>query len=192
MVSLAALWRSLGVEPAAVVGHSQGEVIAACVAGALTLEDAATVVVSRSTLLKNLAGQGGLLSVALPADEVEKRLERWSGRASVAAVNGPSAVIVSGDNTTLDELLAECERDAIRAKRVPDSVPSHSAHVEFLEERLLADLAGITPRTGDVPFYSTVTGELVDGAELDAAYWYRNLREPVRFESVVGLLVGLG
>ncbi|MER0247013.1 acyltransferase domain-containing protein, partial [Streptomyces sp. HSW2009] len=192
MVSLAALWRSLGVEPAAVVGHSQGEIAAACVAGALTLEDAATVVALRSRAILRLSGRGGLVSVALSETEVEERLARWAGRLSVAAINGPAAVVVSGDADALEELLAECAGDGVRAKAIPVDYASHSAHVEDIEKELLDVLAAVTPRAPQVPFYSTVTGELIEDAVFDAAYWYRNLREPVRFESVVGLLVGLG
>ncbi|MFJ2211186.1 SDR family NAD(P)-dependent oxidoreductase [Streptomyces sp. NPDC087864] len=192
MVSLAALWRSTGVEPEAVVGHSQGEIVAACVAGALSLEDAATVVALRSRLLLRLVGRGGLVSLALPAAEAEKRLARWGDRLTVAAVNGPSAVVIAGDTDALDELLGLCEEESVRARRIASSVPSHSAHVEFLEDEVRDVLASVTPRSGGVPFYSTVTGGLVDGGELDAGYWYRNLREPVRFEPVVRSLMERG
>src|SRR5439155_6233795 len=97
MVALAELWRAHGVTPAAVVGHSQGEIAAAYVAGALSLEDAARVVVLRSrAIARTLAGRGGMVSVALPADVVRERLARWGGRVSVAAENGPSSVVVSG------------------------------------------------------------------------------------------------
>ncbi|WP_217214659.1 acyltransferase domain-containing protein, partial [Streptomyces sp. AC550_RSS872] len=98
MVSLAALWRSFGVEPAAVVGHSQGEVAAACVAGGLSLEDGARVVAVRSRLvLEKLSGRGGMVSVSLPVVDAEERLARFEGRVGVAAVNGPSSVVVSGE-----------------------------------------------------------------------------------------------
>ncbi|MCD9595346.1 acyltransferase domain-containing protein, partial [Streptomyces sp. 8ZJF_21] len=109
MVSLAEVWRSFGVEPAAVIGHSQGEIAAACVAGALSLEDGARVVALRSKALRALSGRGGMVSVSLPVGEVRERLVRWGERLSVAAVNGPSAVVVSGDADALEELLALCE-----------------------------------------------------------------------------------
>ncbi|MFE4061886.1 SDR family NAD(P)-dependent oxidoreductase, partial [Streptomyces sp. NPDC059096] len=192
MVSLAALWRSAGVEPEAVVGHSQGEIVAACVAGALSLEDAARIVALRSRLLLRLMGRGALVSLALPHAEAEKRLARWGDRLTVAAVNGPSAVVIAGDTEALDELLAHCATESVRARKLASSVPSHSAHVEFLEDEVREVLASVVPRSGGVPFFSTVTGELVDGSELDAAYWYRNLREPVRFEPVVRSLMERG
>ncbi|MEV6164504.1 SDR family NAD(P)-dependent oxidoreductase, partial [Streptomyces sp. NPDC052052] len=192
LVSLAALWRSVGVEPDAVVGHSQGEVAAACVAGALSLQDAAAVVALRSRLLTRVVGQGGLVSVSLPVEEVERRLVPWDGRLGVAAVNGPSAVVVVGDPDGLQELLASCAEDGVRARYVPATVPTHSARVEPFEEEFLETVASIVPRRGDVPFYSTVTGGLIDGTELDAGYWYRNMREPVRFEAVSRMLMERG
>ncbi|MGW2330392.1 type I polyketide synthase [Streptomyces sp. NPDC001700] len=188
MVSLAALWEAHWVKPTAVVGHSQGEIAAAVVAGALTLEDAARVVTLRSQALTELSGKGGMVSVALPVAELEQRLTRWADRLSVAAINGPASVVVSGDTQALDELLAECAAQEIRARRVSVDYASHSAHVEAIEERLLAALAPIAPRTAEVTLCSTVTGEPIDTAALDAAYWYRNLRRTVRFEEAVRTL----
>ncbi|MCQ4043393.1 SDR family NAD(P)-dependent oxidoreductase [Streptomyces rubrisoli] len=192
MVSLAALWRSYGVEPAAVVGHSQGEIAAAYVSGALSLEDAARVVALRSKALLALSGRGGMVSVSLPVAEVAERVERWGGRVSVAAVNGPGSVVVSGDVDALDELLAECEGLGVRARRIPVDYASHSAHVEEIRDELLTVLADITPRTSEVPFYSTVSVERIDTRVLDADYWYRNLRQTVRFEETVRLLAEQG
>ncbi|MBC2874315.1 MULTISPECIES: type I polyketide synthase [Streptomyces] len=192
MVSLAALWRSSGVEPVAVVGHSQGEIAAACVAGGLSLEDGARVVALRSRALLEIAGEGGMVSVALPAAETEALLESWDGRISVAALNGPRSTVVSGEAGALEELLAHCESQEIRARRVPVDYASHSAHVERIRERIHRELAGISPRSGSVPFHSTLTGEVFDTAGLDADYWYRNLRSTVRFQSVIGDLLTAG
>ncbi|MFH8371866.1 beta-ketoacyl synthase N-terminal-like domain-containing protein, partial [Streptomyces sp. NPDC018031] len=192
MVSLAELWRSYGVVPAAVIGHSQGEIAAAAVAGALSLEDAARVVALRSRALLALSGLGGMVSVSLSQSEVAERLERWEGRISVAAVNGPSSVVVSGDPEALEELLVECEGEGVRARRVPVDYASHSAHVERIEEEVTGALAGITPRSSDVPFYSTVTAGVIDTSVMDAGYWYRNLRQTVRFDETVRLLLAEG
>ncbi|WBP90368.1 type I polyketide synthase [Kitasatospora cathayae] len=192
MVSLAELWRAHGVEPAAVLGHSQGEIAAACVAGALTLDDAARVVALRSRAIRQLAGLGGMVSVAEPAAAVRERLSRWDGRVSVAAVNGPRSVVVSGDPEALEELAADCERSGVRARRIPVDYASHSAHVERIEHELLDLLAPIAPRTADVPFCSTVTGAVIDTAGLDAAYWYRNLRQTVEFEQATRTLLAAG
>ncbi|MEU8774109.1 type I polyketide synthase [Streptomyces sp. NPDC048606] len=189
MVSLAELWRSFGVEPSAVIGHSQGEIAAAAVCGALDLDDAARVVALRSRLLGRLAGLGGMMSVPEPLADVTRRLEPWDGRLGIAAINGPRSIVVSGDADALDELLAACTADGVRAKRVPVDYASHSAHVEIIEAELAEALDGITPRTPRVPFYSTVTGEIVDAARLDAAYWYTNLRTTVRFEPATRRLI---
>ncbi|MFF3247336.1 beta-ketoacyl synthase N-terminal-like domain-containing protein, partial [Streptomyces sp. NPDC002870] len=189
-VSLAAVWQACGVVPSAVVGHSQGEIAAACVAGGLSLDDGARVMALRSRALTAVAGRGGMVSVALPAAEVERELaERWPDRVSVAAVNGPGAVVVSGDTDALEELLVWCEQRGARSRRVPVDYASHSAHVEAIENELVDVLAAVAPKSGQVPFFSTVEAGVVDTATLDAGYWYRNLRQPVRFdEAVRGLL----
>ncbi|WP_329340037.1 SDR family NAD(P)-dependent oxidoreductase [Streptomyces sp. NBC_00663] len=192
MVSLAEVWRSYGVEPAAVIGHSQGEIAAACVAGALSLQDAAKVVALRSKAIRALSGRGGMVSVSLGIEAVQERLTAWDGRLAVAAVNGPAMVVVSGDADALDELLAVCEADGVRARRIAVDYASHCAHVEEIEDVLLRELAGITPRAAQVPFYSTVTAEVLDTTALDAGYWYRNLRQTVRFADTVRALLDDG
>ncbi|MEE4582846.1 type I polyketide synthase [Streptomyces antimycoticus] len=193
MVSLAKLWRSVGVEPDAVMGHSQGEIAAACVAGALSLEDAAKVVALRSqAIAAGLAGRGGMVSVGLPVDQVKERIAAWDGAISVAAVNGPGSVVVSGDPGALDEMVAQLEGEEVRVRRVPVDYASHSAHVEAIHEELLKVLADIQPRSSEVPFYSTVSGELVDTVGLDAEYWYRNLRQTVELEATTRTLLDSG
>ncbi|MFD5453325.1 type I polyketide synthase, partial [Streptomyces sp. NPDC127100] len=192
MVSLAEVWRSVGVEPAAVIGHSQGEIAAACVAGALSIQDAAKVVALRSRAIRALSGRGGMVSVSLGVEAVRERLSAWDGCLSVAAVNGPAVVVVSGDADALDELLATCEADGVRARRVAVDYASHCAHVEEIEDVLLRDLADISPRVATVPFYSTVTGGVLDTSGLNAEYWYRNLRQTVRFADTVRALLDDG
>ncbi|WP_438874986.1 type I polyketide synthase [Winogradskya consettensis] len=191
MVSLADLWGVYGVRPAAVIGHSQGEISAACVAGALSLDDAAAVVALRSQALVGLGeGGGGMVSVALGVDAVRERLASWPGQLSVAAVNGPSAVVVSGDVTALDELIAACEAEDIRARRIPVDYASHSHHVEPLRDGIGRLLAGVTAGESRVPFYSSVTGSRMDTTGLDAGYWYTNLRQTVLFEDAVRSVPG--
>ncbi len=175
------------------MGHSQGEIAAACVAGALSLEDAAKVVALRSrAIAAGLAGRGGMVSVGLPVDQARERIAGWNGAVSVAAVNGPGSVVVSGDPAALDEMVAELEGEEVRVRRVPVDYASHSAHVESIHEELLQVLADLEPRTSEVPFYSTVSGELVDTAALDAEYWYRNLRQTVELEATTRLLLDDG
>ncbi|SFQ99930.1 Acyl transferase domain-containing protein [Lentzea waywayandensis] len=190
MVSLAAVWRAHGVEPAAVIGHSQGEIAAACVAGALSLEDAALVVAMRSRELASLAGAGGMVSVAAPAAVVNERIAGTG--LSLAAANGAASSVVSGTPQALDALLAGCAADGIRARRVPVDYASHSGQVETIEERLLEVLEPVRPRAGELPFYSTVTGRPADTSQLDAGYWYCNLRQTVEFEQATRALLADG
>ncbi|RLV10043.1 beta-ketoacyl synthase [Streptomyces griseocarneus] len=184
MVSLAALWRSVGVEPDAVVGHSQGEIAAACVAGILSLEDAARVVAVRSKALRALAGRGGMVTVALGEADAESLVADCAGRLSVAAVNSPSSVVVSGDPDALDGLMARCAESGVRARRIPVDYASHSPQVEEVRDELLAALSGITPNAPRTAFRSTVTGTFLDAGDLTAGYWYDNLRRPVRLAEV--------
>ncbi|MBB5953875.1 thioester reductase-like protein [Saccharothrix tamanrassetensis] len=192
MVSLAALWQARGVRPDAVVGHSQGEVAAAYVAGALSLEDAARVVALRSRIACELQGVGGMGAVALPRAEVTARLAAWPGQLSVTVENGPNAVLVGGDRDALDEFLAGCKAEGVRVKRFDTDFASHSPQVELVRDELLAAFAPIEPRTGTVPFFSTVTADWVDTAGLDADYWYRNLRGTVEFARSVTALADAG
>ncbi|WP_461030959.1 acyltransferase domain-containing protein, partial [Streptomyces sparsus] len=157
MVSLAAVWESFGVRPAAVVGHSQGEIAAACVAGALSLEDAARVVALRSQAIVALAGRGGMVSVALPRGKAEEFVARWLGRVSVAAVNSPASTVVSGDADALDELVAAAEVEGVRARRIEVDYASHSSHVEAIEAELAKALSSVEAQVPAVPFLSTVT-----------------------------------
>jgi acyl transferase domain-containing protein len=187
MVALAEVWRSYGVTPDAVLGHSQGELAAAVVAGALSLEDGARVVALRSkAIARTLAGRGGMMSIALPLADVEARLDE---RLSVAAVNGPASVVVAGDPDALDALFDQLTAEEVRVRRVPVDYASHSAHVELLHDELLTELAGIEPRATAVPFFSTVTGQWEDGTGLDAGYWFRNLRQRVGFEPAIRALL---
>ena len=193
MLSLAASWQELGVYPSAVVGHSQGEIAAACVAGALSLEDAARVVALRSQAWLTLAGKGAMVAVSLPKAELQSRIERFGDRLSVAAVNSPGTAAVSGDVDALEELLAELTAEGVQAKPVPGvDTAGHSAQVDVLHGHLLEMLAPVSPRPSDIPFYSTVTGGLLSTEKLDADYWYRNMRDPVEFEQAVRSLAADG
>ncbi|MEU5204709.1 type I polyketide synthase [Kribbella sp. NPDC020789] len=192
MVSLAAVWESFGVRPAAVVGHSQGEIAAAVVSGALSVVDGARVVALRSKAIVALAGRGGMVSVALTHEDTESLISRWAGRISVAAVNGPTSTVVSGDADALDELVAHAETSGVRVRRIEVDYASHSAHVESIEAELAELLAPVTAGEPSVPFLSTVTGEWIGAGETDAGYWYRNLRQTVLLEPVVRRLAQSG
>ncbi|MEU3693927.1 type I polyketide synthase [Streptomyces narbonensis] len=205
MVSLARLWESHGVVPAAVVGHSQGEIAAAVVAGALSLDDGARVVTLRSKAIGEvLSGHGGMMSLAASAEraaelitEAADSAESTDGddladRVGVAVVNGPASVVIAGEPEALARVAAACEAHGVRHRLLPVDYASHSPQVATIEERLLTDLAPITPRTSTIPFYSTVTGNLLDTTELDAAYWYRNLRQTVLFEDTTRTIADTG
>ncbi|MDI6413682.1 SDR family NAD(P)-dependent oxidoreductase, partial [Streptomyces albus] len=194
MVALAAVWRSYGVRPAAVVGHSQGEIAAAYVAGALSLRDALRVVVARSAAIARLAGggRGTMASLAVSAEEAGELLAARAGQVFVAAVNGPGQVVVSGEVAAVGEVLAECERLGHRARRIAVDYASHSPAMDVLEDELAAVLDGIDAHAGDVPLLSTVTGEFVDGSGMDGTYWFTNLRSTVRFAEAVEKLAAEG
>ncbi|MEU8709991.1 type I polyketide synthase [Streptomyces sp. NPDC048565] len=190
-VSLSRLWASLGVRPSAVVGHSQGEFAAAVAAEALSLTEGARVVSLRSRVLRRMATRGGMGWVNRSVDEVHERLAGYPAL-GVAAVNGPMSTVVSGATDELDQLLSVWESEGARVRRVPINYGSHSALVEVIRAELSDTLGAVECSPGTVPFYSTVTGSLLDGRELDADYWYRNLRETVRFAEAVDQLFSDG
>ncbi len=192
MVSLARLWEACGVRPGCVVGHSQGEIAAAHVAGALSLADASRVVALRARAMAKLSGKGAMASLALPLTEAEELLAPYGDRLSLAALNGPASQAISGEPRAIEELLAECERRGVHARRIAVDYAAHSAQIEALEEELLTAFAPIAPRSSPVPLYSTLTGEAIDTATMDASYWYRNLRQRVLLEPVVGRLLDRG
>ena len=188
-VALAELWRESGVLPSAVVGHSLGEVAAAYVAGALDLEDAAKIVAARSELVKRVADVGAMAVVELPAADVARHLEAFAGALSIAVVNTPASTAVSGDAAAIDRFLHEMQGRGVFTRRVNIGYASHSHHVEPLLSDLRARLAGLRPRATSIPLVSSVTGAPVRGEDLDASYWCRNLREPVRFDHAVERLL---
>ncbi|MFJ2960655.1 type I polyketide synthase [Streptomyces sp. NPDC087270] len=193
MVSLARTWQAAGVRPAAVVGHSQGEIAAAHVAGALSLKEAALVVALRSRLIVDVVGLGAMAGVSKSHDWVAERLRPWERQLSVGVINGPESVVVSGDVAALEEFLAVAEAEGAQVRRVRGAVaPGHSPQMERLRGELLDVLDGLAPQRGTVPLCSTVTGEVVDTSTMSAAYWYRNAREPVQFEAAVRHLLDRG
>ncbi|MFD5084960.1 type I polyketide synthase [Kitasatospora sp. NPDC058406] len=191
LVSLAALWLAHGVRPAAVVGHSQGEVAAACVAGLLSLEDAARVVALRSRALAGVSGGSAMATVLLAPQELAGRLATRP-TVEVAAVNGPRVVVVAGDGEQVAALLAELAEDGVPCWRLPAEYAAHSAAVEGLREGLHSALAGITPLAGGVPMISTVEVGRVAAHALTPDYWFRNLRGTVHFHRAVRQLLAEG
>ncbi|MEU1807264.1 type I polyketide synthase, partial [Streptomyces sp. NPDC019937] len=198
MVSLAAVWAGHGVRPAAVVGHSQGEIAAAVVAGALSLEDGAKVVALRSRALRKLAGGGAMASLGVGQEEAGRLLSGLGDRVAgvgVAAVNGPSSTVISGPPEQVAAVVAACQENGDRARLIDVDYASHGPQVDEIREELMRVLEGVTPvetaGTG-VTFYSTVTGGRVATGGLDATYWVTNLRERVRFADAIEALLADG
>ncbi|RSN55080.1 malonyl CoA-ACP transacylase [Amycolatopsis sp. WAC 04182] len=191
-VSLAELWRSHGVRPAAVIGHSQGEIAAAYVAGALTLPEAAQVVVGRCRALRKVTRDGAMAALGLSEERARALIDRWRGRLDVAAVNGPAATTAAGDTAAVDELLRHCEAEGIWCRKVPVDYASHCFHMEAVRDEFPVLLAGLRPTAPVIPMFSTLTGRGVGGAVLDADHWYRGIRQPVLFEQAVRRAMGQG
>ncbi|MFE5604724.1 SDR family NAD(P)-dependent oxidoreductase [Streptomyces coelicoflavus] len=186
-LGLAAMWRSHGVEPAAVIGHSMGEVAAAVAAGALSVEDGVRVICRRSRLILRTAGQGLMASVALGRDEVERLLaEEGVQGVSVAVVASPENTVVGGDADRIRRLAAEWDARGIGIRVVEVDVASHTSHMDPILPDLADALAGVTSRTPTAAFYSTVTDDPREHAAFDAAYWCDNLRRVVRFADAMG------
>ncbi|WTI49186.1 SDR family NAD(P)-dependent oxidoreductase [Streptomyces longwoodensis] len=192
MVSLARLWQHHGIHPDAVIGHSQGEIAAAHIAGALTLNDAARIVALRSQALLPLAGLGGMTSLALPHHQALQLIQPWGQDLSIASVNGPHSTVVSGTTHALDQLHTTCDTQEIRGRRIPVDYASHSAQVESIRHTVLQAATGTNPQPTTIPLYSTVTSQPIDGTQLDADYWYTNLRHTVRFEETTRTLLSHG
>ncbi|MFI0976133.1 type I polyketide synthase [Streptomyces sp. NPDC021093] len=182
-VALSTLWRSWGVQPDAVIGHSMGEVAAACVAGALSIRDGAAVICRRSALAARLRGRGAMAWTELTAAQAEQAVV---GRGVVAAAfNGPRATVLSGAAEAVSDLVAELEGSGTVARLVNVDFASHCPQIDEITDDLLAALDDCAPGRATVPIRSTLLGRIIEGTEMDAAYWARNIREPVDFTGAV-------
>lgn len=188
-VALAALWKSWGVEPTAVVGHSLGEVAAAHVAGVLSLEDAVRVVFHRARLMQGGTGQGKMAAVELSQADAEPLLAKYEGRLSIAAINSPTSMVLSGEKTALEEVLQTLQQQQIFCRLLPVNYAFHSPQMEPFQGALVHLLQGLNPNRSKIPIISTVTGLAQDDQDFDAAYWGRNIRESVRFADAIAHLV---
>ena len=185
MVALAQRWRAAGVEPAAVVGHSQGEIAAAVIAGALPLEEAARIIARRSRIITEvLDGTGGILAVGLPASEVRLRIEPWAGKLWIAVDNGPVGTVIGGDLDAIEEFAAGCE-EGVQLRRTPVAYAAHTPHVEAVREQLLELIGELSPVDTEIAICSACTGDFITGSELTPEYWYRNLAEQVSFDTAI-------
>jgi len=190
-VALAELWREAGIAPDVVVGHSQGEIAAATVAGILSYEDAARVVARRSAIVRAVSGRGLMLAVELDLAGARAALAGFEDRVVVAVHNGPTSCVLSGDADAVAALQELLEAEGTPCRRVPVDYASHSHHMDGCAAELAAALEGLAPRAGATPLVSSTLARQIDGSEMGAAYWMRNLREPVRFaEAMAGVLDG--
>ncbi len=182
--ALAALWRSLGVEPQFVVGHSVGEIAGACFAGALSLEEGVRIIYKRSTLQNAMQGRGEMLAVGVTSEEAEEFVKPYGGRLSIAAVNSPVSVTISGEPGEIDRLQASIEDRRLFCQKLNTEIAYHSGQMDGIRDDFLASLNGLSPAETRVPLLSTVTGAHIDGMELDADHWWRNIRSPVLFDRI--------
>nr|QVV57686.1 hypothetical protein [Myxococcales bacterium] len=188
-VALCALWRSWGIRPDCVVGHSMGEVAAAHVAGLLTLQDACSIICRRSKLLTRISGMGAMALVELSMQEASHALAGYQDRVSVAVSNGPRSTVLSGEPQALELIVASLEQRGVFCRRVKVDVASHSPQVEPLQQDLRLALAALSPGDGQIPMLSTVTLQRLQGSSLHADYWWQNLRAPVRFSEATLSLI---
>ncbi|WP_442814757.1 SDR family NAD(P)-dependent oxidoreductase [Streptomyces sp. NBC_01198] len=193
MISLARLWQHHGLAPSAVIGHSQGEIAAAHIAGALTLNDSARIIALRSQTFSSIAGRGTMLHVPLPADEITTRLPQHPG-VTIATLNSPISTTLSGDTDAIHRLHEALQGERVDSRLVPVDYASHSPHIDPLKERILRDLAPITPQPATIPFYSTTRPDTdpTDTTTLNATYWYDNLRQPVQLQATASQLITTG
>jgi acyl transferase domain-containing protein len=186
-VALAALWRSWGVVPDAVVGHSVGEVAAAHVAGVLSLEDAMRVAFHRGQLMEQAAGRGKMAVVGLPVEQAQAAIGGYEDRLSIAAINSPKATVLSGEAATLEKVLQSLDTHIFRRMLRLDYA-FHSHQMEAIQPALVEALQEIEPRPAAIPIFSTLTGQLSNGRGFDAAYWGRQVRKPVLFAAAINQL----
>ena len=191
-IALLEMWKALGIKPAAVVGHSIGEVPAAYASGALTLEQAVLLIFHRSRVQFKATDKGRMLAAGLTIEEATRLIQGREDKVSIGAVNGPAMVSLSGDTDVIEQISEELEKKDVFNRLLQINVPFHCHHMEPLKEELLSSLSSLNPSATTIPFYSTVTGMVMDGEKLDNKYWYRNVRETVSFASAIDELINDG
>ena len=191
-LALAAVLRSWGVAPAALVGHSVGEIAAAHLAGALSLDEALHLACVRGRVMQHAAGKGGMLAAEIDPDTAHSLLARHGERAALAAINAPRSVVLAGEPEVLDLLLADLQAQGARARRLRVDFAFHSPQMTPLQPELRAALGPLAPQRTALRLYSTVTGEAALGPDLDAEHWIRGIREPVRMARALALALAEG
>ncbi|MDQ3808956.1 MAG: polyketide synthase dehydratase domain-containing protein, partial [Chloroflexota bacterium] len=188
-VALTELWRFWGIEPDGVVGHSAGEVAAGWAAGAFDLDEAIRIIFHRARLQHRTTGQGKLVAVGLPVDEARASLRGFEQRISIAAVNSPSAVTLVGDPDALEQVIRPLQERQVFCRYLKVDVPYHSHYMDLLRPELETVLGDISTSGTARPLFSTVSGQAIAGTDMDAAYWWRNVREPVYFAAAAERMV---
>ena len=191
-VALAALWRSWGVEPDGVVGHSMGEIAAAHVIGALSLEDAAAIICRRSAMMQRLTGKGEMALVELSMDDAAAAIRGLEDRLGIAVSNSSRSTVLSGEPVAMAQVLSTLEGRGVFCRRIKVDIAAHSPQLDPVLDDLRAQLDGVTPRAASMPMRSTVDGTAIEGPELTADYWIKNLRQPVRFADAIKTMLAQG
>jgi acyl transferase domain-containing protein len=190
-VGLAAVWRDWGVEPDLLIGHSMGEVAAACVSGALSIEQGAAVICRRAELIVALPAPGAMVAVQVGEAAARAAIGEYADRVEVGVVNSSQATVLAGDREALAAIVENLRADGVFCREVNVQYASHSPQVDPVRADLLAALADVTPGRANIVMHSTLRGRPLEGTELDAEYWTANLREPVRFgDAVLASLAG--
>jgi acyl transferase domain-containing protein/NADPH:quinone reductase-like Zn-dependent oxidoreductase/acyl carrier protein/ubiquinone/menaquinone biosynthesis C-methylase UbiE len=190
-VALAALWRSWGVVPSAVLGHSVGEVAAAHIAGSLELVDGVRLIYHRSRLQQRLSGKGGMLAIGLPRSDAEVLIADKQDVA-IGAINSSQSVTLTGSVPALERIADDLTRRDVFNRFLKVDVPYHSPLMLQLHDEFVASLSGLCSRSAAIPLFSTVTGGPVDGSELGVGYWWHNIEKPVLFEQAINELIRTG
>ena len=191
-VALIAVWRSWGIEPDATLGHSVGEVAAAYAAGVLSLEDAIRTIYHRSRVQELTAGNGKMAAVGLSLAEARQVVAGYGGRVSVASINSPKSVTLSGDSDAIEQIVQSLEEKQVFCRVLRLNYAFHSHHMEPIQEDLLQSLQDVQPQPASIRLLSTVTGKDVVGSELSGQYWWNNVRQPVQFSPAVEQLIDDG
>ncbi len=191
-IGLIEIWKSFGIDPDGIVGHSIGEVAAAYGAGSLNLEQAVNVIYNRSKEQDKASGKGKMLATSLPLSKSIQITQKYNNQVSIAALNGPESTVLSGDIVPLEEIAQELEEKEIFNRFLKINVPFHSHYMEMTKEEMLKSLKDLEPKRANISLYSTVTGLKESGLNLNANYWYKNVRDTVYFVNAIEKMINDG
>ncbi|WP_169568011.1 type I polyketide synthase [Sneathiella limimaris] len=184
-IGLIEVLKSQGIEPEASIGHSVGEIAAAYSAGHLSLEQAVTVILTRSNAQGNTRGHGGMAAIEIAPEKLDEIIAELALDVEIAGYNGPTSLTLSGHDDQLDILKPYCKKNRILFKKLDLEYPFHSSLMDPVEDEILTNLAKLSPENGSGTLISTVTGQEISGEELTANYWWRNIRKPVLFDQAI-------